>query len=92
MVGLGLRLGLGLGLGLRSTLGFTAGAIFAGTNVGHSNLFILNIIQNVSVESQKSIITIQEMFRTRRALSMYKVYSDSALLVLNIVNALLVLG
>ena len=28
--------GLGLRLGLRSTLGFTAGAIVAGANVGHS--------------------------------------------------------
>ena len=31
------RLGLGLWFGLRSTMGFTAGAIVAGANVGHSD-------------------------------------------------------
>ena len=44
----------------------------------------LNVTIILSVESQKGAIIIQDvLLRTRRALSPYTSYSDSALLVLN---------
>ena len=62
----------------------------------YANLLGLEIVS--SVESQKGVNAVQDVpLRTRRALSLYKFYGDSALLVLNgaslnNVNALLALS